>query len=137
MLRQQSKITRSAYPCCRLDGARACVCLPKDCASWTPRTERPVVNSLPVSGVLTQNQPDTFGMPVLQPTAFRFSRASMALLLCWVLFMWVGVQIYTARESAQIYHDGYVQTEKQLDVVTEEVDAALTTLRNIPGALAV
>ena len=96
-----------------------------------------MVNSLPVSGVLTQNQPDTFGMPVLQPTAFRFSRASMALLLCWVLFMWVGVQIYTARESAQIYHDGYVQTEKQLDVVTEEVDAALTTLRNIPGALAV
>ena len=67
---------------------------------------------------------------------FRVSRVSGLMVLVWLVAAWFGAAVLTDRHSNQAYQEGRVQSQKKLDVVTDEVDSVLTTLRNLPKVLA-
>ena len=63
------------------------------------------------------------------------SRVVLLLIAVWIGLSWFGASVYSAHLADQAYREGHGQTERQLNALTEEIDGALKTLRNVPQVL--
>ena len=66
----------------------------------------------------------------------RIYLATLVLMALWVGVSWTLTAAYSEKLAAQAYQSGLIQTQKQIDSVSEDIDTALRILSNVPRILA-
>ncbi len=76
-----------------------------------------------------------FGSPLGRSSGLVYKAMSI-LIAAWAVLAWKSSIYYSAHMSDLAYQEGIAQARKQIDGVTQEIDNALGTLRNVPRILA-